>query len=158
MEACRPRKPTKEILWSGLGGFIGIGLLSVIDPFLPLFSGDNLVLVGSFGASALLVYGAFMIAGTIPPLASALAVSLSIIAMHFTCTMHPPGSATALIAVIGGNPIHALGFGYVFCPILCGAIVLLIVGLLVNNLSRNPARHYPVYWFSPDRFSNRTPS
>jgi len=37
-------------------------------------------------------------------LAAALAVSFSIAAMHATKTLHPPGGATALFAVISGAP------------------------------------------------------
>ena len=56
----------------------------------------------------------------------------------------PPGGATALIAVIGGQKIHSLGFLYAFVPAGLGAAVLLAVALLVNNLSKN--RKYPEYW------------
>ncbi|NCO83296.1 MAG: hypothetical protein COS28_02280 [Nitrospirae bacterium CG02_land_8_20_14_3_00_44_33] len=59
--------------------------------------------------------------------------------------IHPPGGATALIAVIGGEKIHNLGFLYVILPVGAGTIVLLIVALIVNNLSNN--RKYPEYWF-----------
>lgn len=170
-EKCPPRKPIKKILWSWVGSFIGIGVLSIIDQYLRFSTSENMILIGSFGASAVLVYGAplaefsqprnligghlisalvgvsvFLVVGQIPALASALAVSLAILAMHLTCTMHPPGGATALIAVVGGENIHKLGYGYVIYPILYGAILMLLVGLLVNNLSRNPKRHYPVYW------------
>ncbi len=31
-------------------------------------------------------------------------------------------------------------------PVLVGALIMLLVALLVNNLSTNPKRHYPVYW------------
>ena len=80
-------------------------------------------------------------------LACALAVSVSIAVMHLTRTLHPPGGATALIAVIGGDSIQQLGYYYVISPVLLGASIMLLVGLLVNNLSRNPKRHYPVYWW-----------
>ena len=33
--------------------------------------------------------------------------------MHYLRCIHPPGGASALMAVIGGNPIHALGYSYV---------------------------------------------
>ena len=62
-----------------------------------------------------------------------------------TKTVHPPGGATALIAVIGGPKVHALGFLYPFVPAGLGALILLAVALLVNNLSKN--RKYPEYWF-----------
>ena len=77
-------------------------------------------------------------------IAAAVAVSCAIVAMLATKTLHPPGGATALIAVIGGQKIHDLGFLYAFVPAGAGALVLLAVALLVNNLSRN--RKYPEYW------------
>jgi CBS domain-containing membrane protein len=67
--------------------------------------------------------------------------------MHFTRTLHPPGGATALIAVIGSAQIHALGYLFVITPIAIGAFILLIIALAVNNMSDNPKRHYPRYWW-----------
>jgi len=64
--------------------------------------------------------------------------------MHATKTLHPPGGATALIAVIGSNKIHALGFLYAVVPVGLGAVVMLIVALIVNNIPKN--RSYPEYW------------
>jgi CBS-domain-containing membrane protein len=64
--------------------------------------------------------------------------------MHLTATLHPPGGATALIAVIGSQKIHSLGYGYAFIPALSGALVLLAVALLVNNIPHS--RRYPQYW------------
>ncbi|MDW8002744.1 MAG: HPP family protein [Deltaproteobacteria bacterium] len=79
-----------------------------------------------------------------PVIAAPLAVATATLCMHLTRTLHPPGGATALIAVIGGRKIHELGFLYVLIPSLAGAIILLVVALLVNNLS--PHRSYPEYW------------
>ena len=78
-------------------------------------------------------------------MAAAIGVSLAIAAMLVTKTLHPPGGATALIAVIGGDKIHNLGFTYAFIPVGLGACLLLFVALVVNNLSVN--RKYPEYWF-----------
>ena len=64
--------------------------------------------------------------------------------MLATKTLHPPGGATALIAVIGGAKVHELGYYYAFVPAGAGALILLIVALVVNNLCRN--RKYPEYW------------
>ena len=157
-----------ELLWSWLGSVIGIGLCAFLSS--RYFEARDLtLLIGSFGASAVLVYGAIksplaqprnligghilsglvgvasyqMFGGTIW-IAAALAVSLAIVAMLATKTLHPPGGATALIAVIGGQKIHSLGFLYAFLPAGAGAIVLLLVALIVNNLSKN--RKYPEYW------------
>ena len=65
--------------------------------------------------------------------------------MHATKTLHPPGGATALIAVIGSDKIHDLGYLYVLMPVGLGAVSMLLVALLVNNISKS--RRYPEFWF-----------
>ena len=77
-------------------------------------------------------------------LAASVAVATAIAAMHLTKTLHPPGGATALIAVIGSGKIHALGYLYAIVPAGIGALVMLIVALLVNNIPKN--RKYPEFW------------
>ncbi|TVQ95323.1 MAG: HPP family protein [Desulfovibrionales bacterium] len=67
-----------------------------------------------------------------------------IVRMHLTKTLHPPGGATALIAVIGGESFHDLGYLFVFLPVGVGAAILLFVALIVNNIPQN--RCYPEYW------------
>ncbi len=158
-----------EVFWSWIGSVTGIGICGYLSwrYFEPR---DLTLIIGSFGASAVLVYGAiksplaqprnligghvvsglvgvacYQIFGDTIWLASALGVSLAIAAMLLTRTLHPPGGATALIAVIGGEKIHKLGFLYAFVPAGLGASILLVVALIVNNLSRN--RRYPEYWF-----------
>lgn len=157
-----------ELLWSWIGSVIGIGACGYLSA-LYFEPRDMTLLIGSFGASAVLVYGAIksplaqprnligghVISGLVGAacwqlfggtvwIAAALAVSLAIVAMLATKTLYPPGGATALIAVIGGPRIHDLGFLYAFIPAGAGAAVLLVVALLVNNISRN--RKYPEYW------------
>ncbi|MBI5055648.1 MAG: HPP family protein [Nitrospirae bacterium] len=158
-----------EILWSGLGSAAGIGICGYLS-FNYFEPRDSTLLIGSFGASAVLAYGAIksplaqprnLIGGHVISglagvacynlfgdtiwMASSLAVSLAIAAMLLTKTLHPPGGATALIAVIGGKKIHDLGFLYAFIPAGLGALILLVIALLINNLSKN--RRYPEYWF-----------
>ena len=157
-----------ELAWSWLGSAIGIGLCAYLSStyFEPR---DLSLLIGSFGASAVLVYGAvksplaqprnlvgghvlsglvgvacYQLFGSTIWIAAAMAVSLAIVSMLATKTLHPPGGATALIAVIGGVKVHNLGFLYAFVPAGAGAIILLIVALAVNNLAKN--RRYPEYW------------
>jgi len=74
--------------------------------------------------------------------AAALAVSLAVLVMHYTRCIHPPGGATALVAVIGGPDIHALGFAYVLEPIALNALTILLVALLFNYPF--PWRRYPL--------------
>lgn len=163
-----PRVAMSEILWSWLGGFLGIAVVGLIH--YKLLDRTGLVMIiGSFGASAVLVYGAirsplaqprnligghmlsaaigvtaFQLIGGQPWLAASLAVSTAIAVMHLTKTLHPPGGATALIAVIGGDAVHQLGYLYILIPAGLGAVAMLIVALLVNNLA--PGRRYPEFW------------
>jgi CBS-domain-containing membrane protein len=127
------------------------------------------MLIGSFGASAVLIYGAIksplaqprnLIGGHIISaiigvtcfkimpshlwLASSLAVATAIAVMHATKTLHPPGGATALIAVIGSTKIHSLGYLYAIIPVGLGAVIMLVVALLVNNIPKS--RRYPDFW------------
>jgi CBS-domain-containing membrane protein len=158
----------KELAWSWLGSVIGIGSCGYLSS--KYFEPRDLTLfIGSFGASAVLVYAAiksplaqprnlvgghilsglvgvtcYQLFGQTIWLAAALAVSLAIVVMLATKTLHPPGGATALIAVIGGAKIHALGFLYAVVPVGAGTLILLLVALAVNNLAKN--RKYPEYW------------
>jgi CBS-domain-containing membrane protein len=65
-------------------------------------------------------------------LAAALAVGLAIGAMHVLRCIHPPGGATALTAVIGGPAVHALGFQFLFTPVLLNATIILGTAVGVN--------------------------
>jgi CBS-domain-containing membrane protein len=77
-------------------------------------------------------------------LAAPVAVATAIAVMHATKTLHPPGGATALIAVIGSQKIHNLGYLYVLVPVTSGAVIMLVVALLINNIPKN--RRYPEFW------------
>ena len=77
-------------------------------------------------------------------LAASIAVATAIAVMHATKTLHPPGGATALIAVIGSQKIHSLGYLYVIMPAGVGALIMLVVALLVNNILKK--RCYPEFW------------
>jgi CBS-domain-containing membrane protein len=158
-----------EIVWSWVGSFLGIAAVGFLDEC--FCNGTELILIiGSFGASAVLVFGAIrsplaqprnLLGGHILSaligvsaykllpshiwLAAALAVATAIALMHATKTLHPPGGATALIAVIGGAKIHNLGYFYVLTPIGAGAAIMLVVALLVNNIPKT--RRYPEFWF-----------
>ena len=163
-----PRVSRAEILWSWLGAFIGIAVLGVLAEW-QCPGGDHLLLIGSFGASAVLLFGAsrsplaqprnvvgghvlsalvgvlcWQCLSFVPWLAAALAVSTAIALMHWSRTLHPPGGATALIAVIGSPEIHRLGFAYLWMPVGAGAILLVLLAVLFNNLV--PQRRYPEIW------------
>ncbi len=164
-----PAVNLSEILWSWLGAFLGITAVAYLH--YNLLSEEHIVLIiGSFGASAVLIYGAVrsplaqprnfvgghLISAVIGVasyklfpdaiwLASSFGVATAIAAMHATKTLHPPGGATALIAVIGGDEIHKLGFYYALAPVGAGALIMLLVALIVNNIAKS--RRYPEFWF-----------
>ncbi len=70
-------------------------------------------------------------------------VATSIALMMATRTIHPPGGATALIAVVGSDAVHVLGWGYLF-PVMMGALLLLLIALVSNNLFEPGS--YPERW------------
>ncbi|WP_409415003.1 HPP family protein [Epilithonimonas sp.] len=72
---------------------------------------------------------------------ASVAVASSIVVMQVTKTMHPPGGATALIAVLPSDKIQELGYWYALSPVLSGALILLIVALIFNNIPKG--RKYP---------------
>lgn len=155
----------KEHFWSFFGAFIGIGLIAFFQSD-SLSRSENIFLIGSFGASSVLVYGAIqsplsqprnfigghLLSATIGVtvyrifpdiiwLTAPLAVSLSIVLMQVTKTLHPPGGATALIAIIGSEKIKALGYLYVLSPVFTGSMILFVVALIFNNITSH--RKYP---------------
>ncbi|GJP54846.1 hypothetical protein CLOM_g13872 [Closterium sp. NIES-68] len=73
-----------------------------------------------------------------------LAVSLSIVAMQLLRIVHPPGGASALIAVMSPPSLRCHGL-FVLTPVLLGVLIMLTVALFINNI----ARQYPLYWWRP---------
>ncbi len=163
-----PRVGTVEIVWSWIGAFIGMTAVAYLN-FRVVEGTDLVLLIGSFGASAVLIYGAiksplaqprnlvgghvlcaligvasYKIFHEVPWLACAMAVATALAVMHATKTLHPPAGATALIAVIGGPKIHSLGFLYAVMPVAVGVLIMLVIALVTNNIARN--RRYPEFW------------
>ncbi|MES2239909.1 MAG: HPP family protein [Bacteroidota bacterium] len=157
----------KEHFWSFIGSFVGIGLIAYSQSF-HFSQQDAIYLIGSFGASSVLVYGIIdspfsqprnLIGGHLISafigvtvhllfpetvyIAAPLAVSLSIVLMQITKTLHPPGGATALIAIIGTEKIKDLGYWYVLSPVLTGVLILFFTALIFNNMTSS--RKYPTH-------------
>jgi len=171
LQALRPYLVTEstplsvgERLRSTLAAFIAVLVVGFISSRF-LEGAGLLVLVASMGAAAVLLFatpnsplaqpwplvGGHLIAAFVgvaaarlipdPWLASATAVSLSILAMHFAHCLHPPGGAVALVAVLGGEAVHAEGFLFVLEPVGLNVLLLLMMALLLNNLL--PGHRYP---------------
>lgn len=145
----------KEKLISTLGGMLSIFTLILFGRWGLDGTGGTCV-IASMGASAVLLFAVphgqlsqpwpviaghgfsaligVLCARYIPhqALAGACAVGLSIGLMHQFKCIHPPGGATALIAVIGGPAIHDLGYGFVVFPILINATLMVTLAVLLN--------------------------
>ncbi len=61
--------------------------------------------------------------------AASAAVGLAIGAMYYLGCIHPPGGATALSAVVGGDAVYELGYLYVISPVLINVLIILMVGI-----------------------------
>lgn len=146
-----------EIFVSMVGGFIAILLLYAVSLRFVDISVATM-LVGSMGATAVLlfaiphgalsqpwsVFGGHIISAIIgvscakwipdTMLAASTAVGLSMGAMYYLKCIHPPGSATALTAVIGGETIHSLGYQFVITPVLLNACLIITIAVLYNAL------------------------
>lgn len=154
-----------NMFWSWIGSFIGIIAIAYFHRDF-LDDTDLTFVLGSFGASAVLIYGApnsplaqpknligghiisaligviaFKLFSSNILIAASLAVATSILLMQLTLTLHPPGGATALIAVVGSPEIHNLEFFYVLVPVFSGAVILFLLAVIINNIPKN--RAYP---------------
>ena len=156
-----------EKLVSGAGGALAIGTLYGLSYGL-LGAFGAAILVASMGASAVLLFavphgplsqpwpllGGHLVSAAIgvtcaryvpqPALAAALAVGLAISAMYYLRCIHPPGGATALTAVIGGDAVHALGYQFIVTPVLLNVLAIFVIAVAFNYPFR--WRRYPAAW------------
>jgi CBS domain-containing membrane protein len=157
----------KEKVVSTLGGLVAMLLLWWITFDVMHLSGAA-GLIASMGASAVLLFavphgqlsqpwpvlaghGFSALIGVacarwIPNehLAAAVAVGVAIGAMHHFNCIHPPGGATALTAVLGGQAIHDLGFKFVLFPVLLNCVVMVLLAVAINFVFK--WRRYPAYF------------
>lgn len=150
--------PAFDVFISSLGAFLGIMTVAVLALVyhMPM-------LVASFGASAVLIYGVpdaplsqprnvifgHLISAVIGVSvywlfgltwwSVSLGTALALVVMILTKTTHPPGGATAMVAILNKAQPQ-----FILTPVLAGAVILIIIGMLINNLS--PNRSYPRYW------------
>lgn len=153
-----PRPSLPNIAYAWLGSAIAIGLLAWLTEL-----AHTPLLIGSFGASAVLVFGfprfplaqprnvigGHLLASFIGLLflklfgptwwSLALALATLVALMLYTRIAHPPGGANVLI-VMATQP----DWNFLLMPTLLGAVILVLVGLITNNLGHE--RSYPTYW------------
>lgn len=154
-----PKTSLSDVVFAWVGGFIAIGLIGYLTK-----EYNNLLVMGSFGASCVLLFGfpkspfsqpRNVIAGhflsTLTGLcflhfistewwsmALALATALSI--MIATRTVHPPAGSNPLIVFLLGS-----NWDYLIFPSFIGSVILVVVALFYNNLHKS--RAYPEYYF-----------
>lgn len=147
----------KGILLSGIGAFVAIASIVVISRH--FLSGIGVpLLIASMGASAVILFAVTsspmakpwaVFAGQISSaaigvfcyqhipnleLATAIAVSCAIIVMLYLRCLHPPGGATALAAILGGNDVHNSGFQFVLTPVMLNVVVILTIAMVFQWL------------------------
>ncbi len=153
-----PRPTNKAVSLAWLGGFLAIAAVAVLTEF-----SSVALILGSFGASCVLVFGypdlpfsqpRNVIAGHfISSLVGlvclaifgphwwsvALAVGTAIALMMLTRTVHPPAGSNPVIIFLA-QPT----WSFLLFPTLVGALVLVVVALIYNNATRDTK--YPKYW------------
>ena len=157
--ASLPPKPTaKSVLFAWLGGFLAISAVALLSDAL-----TATLVLGSFGASCVLVFGfpdapfsqprnvvighvlsSFIGLACLTWLgpdwwAMAIAVGTAIALMMLSRTVHPPAGSNPVIVFL-----TAPAWDFLLFPTLIGAIVITLVALLYNNATRDA--NYPKYW------------
>jgi hypothetical protein len=153
-----PLAPKRGIVLAGLGGVIAMSLLGLLGA-----TTQTALVLGSFGASCVLLFGfpdvpfsqpRSIVAGhflssliglaflkLLGPSwwAMSLAAGTAISGMMITRTVHPPAGSNPVIVFLS-QP----SWGFLLFPTLIGASVLVLVGLLFHNSTREA--RYPKYW------------
>ena len=152
----------KEFIISIIGAFIGT-LIASFFSYTILQAEDIPLILASTGASAILIFslpfspvsqpwnlvGGHLVSAFVGVscyflvpnelFASSLSIPFSMLFMHYLRCLHPPGGATAITAVIGGDNVHALGYVFVFIPVFFNAIILLSIAMAIATLrEENP--------------------
>ncbi len=154
--------PLKERLLCGVGALLGLAISSLISWY--ALGGINVWYIAPMGASSVLLFAVpssplaqpwnVVIGNTLagilgvscalwlPDLTAAfsVAVGLAIFLMLSTDSLHPPSGAVAITAVLGGDTVHALGYHFVFYPVLLNSVLLLLFAIAFNRLL---GKHYP---------------
>ncbi|MGJ8694047.1 MAG: HPP family protein [Thalassotalea sp.] len=160
----QPKTMAIEQLVATLGGMVSLFFVCTIS-FSLLDIQGSLAVITSMGAATVLlfavphgalsqpwaIFGGNIISAFVGvscnlliddmALAAALAVGLAIGAMHICRCIHPPGGATALTAVVGGQQLIDLGYFYLISPVLLNCTVIFVVAMVFNSFF--PWRKYP---------------
>ncbi|HCB37268.1 MAG TPA: hypothetical protein DEP66_03435 [Acidimicrobiaceae bacterium] len=97
------------------------------------------------GGNVISAFVGLAVGWTVPDLtiAAALAVALAIAIMSLTRSLHPPGGAVALTAVLGGPAVMKWGLLFPFVPIGLCSLSLVALGVAFHGLARRSYPHRP---------------
>ncbi len=154
-----PPASLQTIVLAGLGGCIAIASLGLLTDRLSLA-----LLLGSFGASSMTVFGfpelpfsqprniigghflsalsglVFLTLAGPHWWAAGLAVGVAIILMLLSRTAHPPAASNPVIIFL-----LQPGWDFLIFPALAGAVLLVAIAVIYINATR--AANYPKYWW-----------
>lgn len=157
------RTTQKALPENAIMGFFGGFLTILVLMLITQISGDSWIMA-PFGASCVLAYSAWdapfsqprnIVGGhfisTLVGLAIlhsigtsiwsiSLAVGIAIAMMVLTKTVHPPAGADPLVVMLAKSE-----WSFLLFPSLFGAIAIVFIALLINNLHNN--RSYPRFWY-----------
>jgi CBS domain-containing membrane protein len=69
-----------------------------------------------------------------PEMAAVAGMFFAILAMVATRSLHPPGGAVALTAILSGPPIKQLGFAFAVSPVLVSSVALVGLSVAFHSL------------------------
>ncbi|MNR82282.1 HPP family protein [compost metagenome] len=156
--ALPPQPAVRHVALSWLGGFLAIAAVALAT------NASQLPLVlGSFGASCVLIFGfpespfsqprnvigGHFLSSFIGLLfltlfgahwwSMALAAGTAIAVMQLTRTVHPPAGSNPVIVMLS-----APAWSFLLTPTLIGSIIVVLVAIVFNNIPKE--RSYPKYW------------
>lgn len=159
-----PKANIKAVLLAFLGGFLAISAAALMSMRL-----EQILILGSFGASCVILFAlpdtpfaqprnvilghffsslvGLLVVSTLGVAwwALGIAVGAAIAVMMITRTLHPPAGSNPVIVWLAAASHGTLSWDFLWFPTLFGAIVITIVALIYNNLTREG--NYPKYWF-----------
>jgi CBS domain-containing membrane protein len=152
----------RETIVSVIGAFAATLLATFFSDTVLSADGTHIILA-STGATAILVFGMPHVPASQPwnivgghlvsafvgvtcyllipidILAASVAIPLAMYGMHSLRCMHPPGGATAITAVVGGESVHHLGYSFLIVPVFFNAIIVLSIAISVATFrEKNP--------------------
>ena len=162
--ALPPAFTGKAVLFAWLGGFIAFTAITLLSEQL-----SYLLILGSFGASCVILFaypdapfaqprntiGGHFLSSLVGLVFVSLlgvswwvlaaAVGTAIAVMMLTRTVHPPAGSNPVIIWLMAASHGVLSWDFLLFPTLVGAIIITLVALIYNNLTREG--NYPKYWF-----------